>query len=285
MARNLGGISVLVLGLSVAAVGDAGEDEPATPAVRYKALLKEYQVATTGISKDQTNEDRKKVILDKLPLRFLELAEANPQDPIAADALSQVVWVENNTSHPAGGKDSPGGKAMAILLRDHVRSDKLGPVCQRIAFGFRKECETYLRTVLETNRHRDVRALARLSLAQSLSNRSERLDLLQARPDLAERYQDLLGKAYLEELRRQDRAKVAKEAESLLEQAAEQYGNVKVPYGGTVGEEARSELFKIRHLAAGKEAPDIDGEDQDGKQFKLSDYRGKVVLLYFWQQY
>ena len=32
----------------------------------------------------------------------------------------------------------------------------------------------------------------------------------------------------------------------------------------------------------GKQAPDIEGEDQDGKHFKLSDYRGKVVLLYFW---
>jgi len=32
----------------------------------------------------------------------------------------------------------------------------------------------------------------------------------------------------------------------------------------------------------GKRAPDIVGEDADGVQFKLSDYRGKVVLLDFW---
>ena len=25
--------------------------------------------------------------------------------------------------------------------------------------------------------------------------------------------------------------------------------------------------------------------DQDGQQFKLSDYRGKVVLLYFWSEF
>lgn len=29
-------------------------------------------------------------------------------------------------------------------------------------------------------------------------------------------------------------------------------------------------------------APEISGEDVDGKEFKLSDYRGKVVVLDFW---
>ena len=32
----------------------------------------------------------------------------------------------------------------------------------------------------------------------------------------------------------------------------------------------------------GEQAPDIIGEDVDGKEFKLSDYRGKVVVLDFW---
>ena len=37
-----------------------------------------------------------------------------------------------------------------------------------------------------------------------------------------------------------------------------------------------------RDLEIGKVAPDIQGEDVDGKAFKLSDYRGKVVVLDFW---
>ena len=37
-----------------------------------------------------------------------------------------------------------------------------------------------------------------------------------------------------------------------------------------------------RALRVGKEAPDIVAKDLDGKEFKLSDYRGKVVLLDFW---
>jgi hypothetical protein len=54
------------------------------------------------------------------------------------------------------------------------------------------------------------------------------------------------------------------------------------PGGETVADESKRELLGIRHLSAGKEAPDIEGEDQDGVRFKLSDYRGKVVMLDFW---
>jgi hypothetical protein len=35
-------------------------------------------------------------------------------------------------------------------------------------------------------------------------------------------------------------------------------------------------------LPVGATAPEIAGEDIDGRFFKLSDYRGKVVLLDFW---
>lgn len=44
----------------------------------------------------------------------------------------------------------------------------------------------------------------------------------------------------------------------------------------------KSELFVIENLSIGSAAPDIVGNDQDDKEFKLSDYKGKVVLLDFW---
>ncbi len=34
--------------------------------------------------------------------------------------------------------------------------------------------------------------------------------------------------------------------------------------------------------AVGTMAPDITGPDTDGVEFKLSDYRGKVVMIDFW---
>ena len=82
--------------------------------------------------------------------------------------------------------------------------------------------------------------------------------------------------------RRSGARQAIEEIETLFEQAAEKYGDAKTSDGGTVGERAKAELFEIRNLRIGKEAPDIEGEDQDGKPFKLSDYRGKVVLLDFW---
>src|SRR5262245_2441663 len=169
------------------------------------------------------------------------------------------------------------------LLRDHVKSDRLGEACKRVQFGFRKECETFLHTVLEKNPHREVRGQACLRLALFLNGRLNRLDLLKDQPDVSRRYEGLYGKDYLDALRRQDRAKAVAEVEAVFEQAAARYGDVKLPFGGTVGDDARTELFAIRHLAVGKEAPDIEGPDQDGVRFKLSDYKGKVVLLYFWQ--
>ena len=55
-------------------------------------------------------------------------------------------------------------------------------------------------------------------------------------------------------------------------------------YGGasTIGEAAELKLFLLKNLLVGKIAPDIKGVDLEGKKFKLSDYRGKVILLDFW---
>jgi cytochrome oxidase Cu insertion factor (SCO1/SenC/PrrC family) len=41
-------------------------------------------------------------------------------------------------------------------------------------------------------------------------------------------------------------------------------------------------VVPAKALAIGKIAPEIEAEDIDGVKFKLSDYRGKVVVLDFW---
>ena len=281
----MGGILFLVLSLSMAAT----QDKPVTPAEQYRAILKESAEAGQANWKATNDEQRRRAAarVEPLPLKFLELAEKNPNEPWTLDALTDVItaeyWLDNYSSHPGWGKDSRQTKAIAILLRDHVKSNKLGETCKRVQFGFRKECETFLRTVLEKNPHRDVQGQACLRLALFLNGRLNRLDLLKDQPDVNRRYEGLYGRNYLDTLRRQDRAEAVAEVEAVFERAAEKYGDVKLPFGGTVGDNAKMELFAIRHLAVGKEAADIEGPDPNGVRFKLSDYRGKVVLLYFWQ--
>jgi RNA polymerase sigma factor (sigma-70 family) len=50
----------------------------------------------------------------------------------------------------------------------------------------------------------------------------------------------------------------------------------------TLGQVAAGRLDDMRNLSVGKVAPDFEGEGADGKPLKLSDYRGKVVVMVFW---
>jgi hypothetical protein len=48
------------------------------------------------------------------------------------------------------------------------------------------------------------------------------------------------------------------------------------------GEICDEKLFVVENLSVGSIAPEIEAADLSGVNFKLSDYRGKVVLLDFW---
>ena len=227
----------------------------------------------------------------------MELAAKHPKDPIALTALrqavqavgstdsaAQITWETNRANFPAGNTDGSAARTVALVLRHHVLSEKLGPVVDRMRYGYRLEYEKCLRTVLEKNPHRTVQALTCLALAQFLNDKLQMLQLAEDRPELAECYNIVFGKDYLPRLQRLGRAKLAARIEELFERAVNDYGDVKFR-ASTIGETAKSELYAIRNLSVGRVAPDIEGKDQDGRQFKLSDYRGKVVLVYFWSEF
>jgi HEAT repeat protein len=67
---------------------------------------------------------------------------------------------------------------------------------------------------------------------------------------------------------------LAQEAEALLTKVEKEHPGLK--------SQAADALFILQKLSVGKPAMEIEGEDIDGKKFKLSDYRGKVVFLDFW---
>ena len=67
----------------------------------------------------------------------------------------------------------------------------------------------------------------------------------------------------------------------LLKSIVEKYPDVKI--GRTnLAKTVEGEIFEAENLQIGMNVPDIVGEDVDGVEFKLSDYKGKVVVIDFW---
>jgi hypothetical protein len=373
MCRIVGSVLVVLLALPALAHQDKTKDKSMSPQEQYKALLKEQSDAMRAFQqafqKAKTEAERDKVRKEKYPNpnkiapRMLELAEKNPKDPVAVDAL---MWLM--TSNSSSGKDSPKSKAVAILLRDHAQSDKMGNHCQRLANGYGTEgVVELLRGILEKNPSKEVQAEACMALGQRLSQTAQVARLMKEQPEVAKQAEQVLGKETTEELQKadttkldaestryfkefaekysaqmkpdrviqlcqrleqqggaggevllrsflekdarrdvqgvaclalakslksraddmsdsqaKDAEKLRQESEELFERATTKYADVKTPFSGKIGDQAKSELFELRNLSVGKQAPEIAGEDADSKKFKLSDYRGKVVLLDFW---
>jgi hypothetical protein len=297
---NLVARAIVVLSFGLSVLTSNAEENPATPAEQYAALLREYNPASGALRKADSDLQRKVAVerLGTFSARFVKLVEDNPQDPIAlkvlrqaiqavgsTDSAAQIVWETNRSNFPTADNDDSASRIVSLLLRDHLQSDKLAPICDRMRYGYRLEFESFLRTVLDKNPDRNVQAVACLSLAQYLNDKLRMLQLTEERPELAECYEIVFGKNYLPQLQRLGQDGLASKVETLFARALEEYADVSIRAGVTVGARAKSELYDIRHLGVGKVALDIEGKDQEGNPFKLSDYRGKVVLLYFWSEY
>ena len=59
-------------------------------------------------------------------------------------------------------------------------------------------------------------------------------------------------------------------------------GELENSAGKPFREAVAAQVFELQNLRIGMVAPDIVAKDLDGVEFKLSDYRGKVVVLDFW---
>ena len=133
--------------------------------------------------------------------------------------------------------------ALAKLLEDHADSAAIADVLPALAFGQAEENEAHLRSLAKDSPHEVVRGKACFFLAMRLQR--------EQREDEAFEWFEKVG-AF----------EVALEDERF----------------GELRERSKRELS----LRIGAVAPDIVGPDTDGVEFKLSDYRGKVVLLDFW---
>lgn len=232
-------------------------DETSATNEKYQALLKEY---------DEVRRPR-----DFAP-KFLEFAEQHSREPEAVDAL---VWVVTNLQY------RPETTHALVLLQKHVESERLAGACRAIGRSTLPAAEKLLRAALDKSPHADVRAQACFHLAALLEQQTNLAEKLKKEPDLKERAQQYYGRELSEHLAALDVRQVEQQREKLYEQMRTSFADVVIK-DTTMDKFADKALFAIRHLSIGKVAPEITGEDIDGKKFKLSDYRGKVVMLSFW---
>ena len=252
-------LALVLLGPALWALDDSKEkaksDKPSAAEKAYQNILQDYEKSQELYQKaldEAKTPQEKQQAASKHPnianysLLFLNLAKKYPKTDSAEKAL---VWiVQKNPPFAPTAKE-----AADLLVKNHLKSEQLGPVCQILANY--PQADKKLRQIAEKNPHKEVQGQAFFALAQALKTQSE-------------------GVAA-------NKDKAAKEAENMLNLTMEKYSDVQTPQG-SLGDRAKELLADIKEFGYGKLVPDIEGEDADGKRFKISDYLGKVVLLDFW---
>jgi peroxiredoxin len=266
----------------------AAADQPGTqnPKGRLESIReaqseasRRYQAELAGA---KTEEQKQKVVdeyLDRVVVnadRALDLARLHPDDPAALDALVSVLRTAG------AGPSDRSEKAIEMMARDHVRDERMGDVCQKIFHFFHlPPAENLIRAVMDRNPSRTARGLACHALAQYLKNQALMWRILREHPERIPSFEKSRGKVRIEAfLRGKDSIALEAEAVTFLERCISEFGDVE--YGRrTLAGLSEGTLFAALHLKIGEVAPEIDGEDADGKRLRLSDYKGKVVVLTF----
>ena len=251
-------VSCLLMLASVAEAQPAAQERPPSSAARYRALMEEF-------------EDSRRP--RALAPRLFALSEAHPADPVAVDALAWIA-AKLRTGPEAA-------RALELLEQRHIGSDRLASVCAAIASMASPGAERLLRTALEKSPHQQVRAQACFHLIGLLEQQASLAAQLRETPRLKRRFEQYYGKPFTKHLAELEAAALVKRQEELYARLQKSFADVATP-DGTMGEIAARGRFALRHLSIGTVAPEIEGEDIDGKRFKLTDYRGKVVMLSFW---
>lgn len=146
-------------------------------------------------------------------------------------------------------------RALERLVGEHTESTLMGNLALELVYGApawsARPAAEALRTILAKTPHADIRAgaLAELALLVGLD--------------------DAFG------------AEGRAEAEQLLALIEREHGASDF-IGMTGAEFAAGARHEITQLRVGQVAPDFEASDEAGTRFKLSDYRGQVVLLDFW---
>ena len=169
-------------------------------------------------------------------------------DPESADigALSAVGFYGDSETSSA---------AFNAIMKHHLDHKDIGKI---LSIAPRRVTPAYEAIVKEVvkNGEGDDQVQAAISLAKYIPLRDGKLDR--------------------SALNDEELADLEKESKSLRELLGSFDGD------SELHKKAQDELFVLENLTVGAKAMNIVGTDLEGEEFKLSDYRGKIVFLDFW---
>ncbi len=244
----------------------------------YADAMMSYQ---TKFHRAKTNEEARTFAepdQDAYAARFLAMAREAPDDPGAARALACVI----NTG---GGRDLL-AEVVDLLKARHVRSPWIGDALYTLSMVGRdlSTIEPFLRAVLMENPDAPTRDQASFALADYLLWFEKAGRRFRENPEANKFAISIAGEDRIKQIRDRDPVALHDEAVALLERLDEHAppSPDPDPKRRTLASRAAMILTEMRELVVGKTAPEIEGKDVDGRPMKLSDHRGKVVVLAWW---
>ena len=231
-------------------------------------LGREFRAAETPAAKNEVMQQRVKTE-QKLAQEALALVGESNDDDLSIQILTFVSSLPGETQ----------AKATDMLMNKYITSPAMGNLAGRLARQQPSpKTEKMLQAIIDKNPEPKVQGQATYAMASYLNNLKRLADLDdQIKQQLAAQ----MGEGGAEYLKKWTSKTIDAERMKLLETCVEKYGDINMGRK-TLGEMAEGQLFVLKYLQIGKVAPDIEGTDLDEVAFKLSDYRGKVVVLDFW---
>ncbi len=207
--------------------------------------------------------------------RMLPLLLPHAAEKLSAEPLAW--WLERNPD------DTEAPAVAELLIKYHIVHPRTYEAAAGRMFALNPWAEKVYLAILQADVPKERKADATFTLARWLAHTSEGL-LDQARfaANDPEYKPHQLVAPRLAELKNRNPADLEAEAVRRFKEVVASYPEVKDRRGMLLAERAKTSLFEIANLRVGKVAPDIDADDLDGKRFKLSEHRGKVVVLVFW---
>ena len=273
----------LLLAPSLTAQGDpAGPEAFSVVQEEFEAASRDWMTSYRAASKDGASREALSALMAKRPSAKDYLARIRAiirADAAGEDAGAAAAWLV--TRGRVTGAEL--GYALDVLASHHMGSPHVTAVMPMLSRNPAPAVTTFLGKATARAEGDDL-AMALMTSAEQLKSAAGTARTLAAgtEEDL-ERYAGFYGKEAVDVLRTADADLLEERSAKLFERLTADESLGAVGYRRkTIGEAAASALFELKNLSVGKVAPDIVGEDLDGTPMKLSDYRGKVVVLDFW---